>query len=222
LTHEHPDSDAHASAIAEHVIKHVGPITNVFHEVTPDIVQIDLLVVGPIEKRPFTTLVTCGMSDRSMHVPIEDPDDLARIPELRFAELLLCLPPEWPLDTEAFKEESNYWPIRWLKRLARLPHQMDAWLGLGHTIPNGDPPGPFAGNTTFSGWLVDEPVLFPAEVQKLRTADKAINFYSIVPLYEEEMMLKIRKGSRSLAHLLDRAKVSELVDVGRRNVALLG
>jgi hypothetical protein len=183
-------------------------------------VQIDLLVVGPQEERPFTTLVTCGMSDRAMRLPIEDPDDLARIPELRFAELLLCLPPEWPLSTNAFKDESHYWPVRWLKRLARLPHQMDAWLGLGHTIPNGDPPRPFAGNTTFSGWLVDEPVLLPPDAQKLRTAEKVINFSSVIPNYEEEMALKLRKGSGALAHLLDRAKVSEMVDVNRRNVAV--
>jgi hypothetical protein len=221
VTHEQTDPDAHANAIAEHVIKHVGPITDVFHEVTPDIVQIDLLVVGPREEKPFTTLVTCGMSDRAMRVPIEDPDDLARIPELRYAELLLCLPPDWPLTPDAFKDESNYWPIRWLKRLARLPHQMDAWLGLGHTIPNGDPPRPFAGNTTFSGWLVDGPVLFAPAVQKLRAADKAINFYSIVALYEEEMTLKLRKGSGAISHLLDRAKVSELVDVNRQNVAIV-
>jgi hypothetical protein len=162
------------------------------------------------------------MSDRAMRVPIEDPDDLARIPELRFAELLLCLPAEWPLSIDAFKDEANYWPIRWLKRLARLPHQMDAWLGLGHTIPNGDLARPFAGNTTFSGWLVDEPVLFSPDSQKLRTAEKVINFYSIVPLYEEEMSLKLRKGSGALSHLLDRAKVSELVDLKRRNVAVVG
>jgi hypothetical protein len=221
VTHEHPDPDAHANAIADHIIEHIGPITSVFHEVTPDIVQIDLLVVGPQEEKPFTTLVTCGMSDRAMRVPIEDPDDLARIPELRYSELLLCLPADWPLSTDAFKDEANYWPVRWLKRLARLPHQMEAWLGLGHTIPNGDPPRPFAGNTTFSGWLVDEPVLFHSDVQKLRTVDKAINFYSIVPLYEGEMTLKLRKGSGALSHLLDQAKVSELVDVNRRNVAIV-
>jgi hypothetical protein len=69
---------------------------------------------------------------------------------------------------------------------------------------------------------VDEPVLLPPEVQKLRLPEKAVNFYSIVPLYEEEMLLKLRKGSGALSHLLDRAKVSELIDVGRRNVAILG
>ena len=122
---------------------------------------------------------------------------------------------------DGFRDESNYWPIRWLKRLARLPHQMDAWLGLGHTIPNGDPPRPLGPKTEFCGWLIDEPILFPAEVQKLRVSEKIVNFYSIVPLYEDEMSLKLRKGFAALGHLLDRAKVSELIELGRRNVAVL-
>jgi Suppressor of fused protein (SUFU) len=210
-----PDSDFDANAIAEHVLNHIGPITNVFYEVHPDIVQIDLLVVGPQEGRPYTTLVTCGMSERPMRVPIEDPDDLARVPELRFAELLLCLPPDWQLSQEAFQQEENYWPVRWLKRLARLPHQHDGWLGVGHTIPNGDPARPFAANTRFCCWMIDQPILFPKEVQKLRAKDRATNFYSAVPLYEDEMQLRLRKGSSALAQLLDRGKVSELIDPGR-------
>ena len=218
---ENPADDL-ANAIGEHVVKHIGPVTNVFHEIQGDLVQIDILVVGPQDDRPYTTLVTCGMSDRPMRVPIEDPDDLALIPELRFAELLLALPPEWSLTPDAFQDEANYWPIRWLKRLARLPHRMDAWIGLGHTIPNGEPPRPLGPNTNLSGWLVDEPVLFAPEVQKLRFADKTINFYALVPLYEEEMTLKLRKGSAALAHLMDRAKVSELVELNRRNVATVG
>src|SRR5687767_4018341 len=120
-----PEDDPLANAIAEHVAKHVGPIANVFHEIKPTLVHLDVLVVGPTDDRPYTTLVTCGMSERPMRVPIENPEDLGLIPELRYAELLLCLPPDWPLTSEAFQNEANYWPVRWLKRLARLPHQQD-------------------------------------------------------------------------------------------------
>ena len=112
--------DRFVTAIGEHVVKHVGPVTDVFHERVSDIVPIDVLVIGPDEGRPFTTLVTCGMSERPMRVPLENPDDLGLIPELRYAELLLALPPEWPVTPAAFEDEANYWPVRWLKRLARL------------------------------------------------------------------------------------------------------
>ena len=218
---EQPD-DPIVTAIGEHVVKYIGPVADVFHERVSDVVRIDLLVVGPDEGRPFTTLVTCGMSELPMRVPLENPDDLGLIPELRFAELLLALPPDWPLTPEAFQDEANYWPVRWLKRLARLPHQMDGWLGIGHTIPNGDPPRPLGPNTPFAGWLIDEPVRLPREVQKLRVADRAINFYAAVPLYPAEMEYKLKNGGAALAQLLDRAKVSELIDVTRPAVTGAG
>ena len=217
MTDPTPTEDPLANAIAEHVTKHVGPVTNVFHEIKPAAVHLDVLVVGPTDDRPYTTLVTCGMSERPMRIPIENPEDLGLIPELRLAELLLCLPPEWPLTAEAFRSEEHYWPVRWLKKLARLPHQHDGWLGLGHTVPNGDPAAPFAPGVGFSGWMIDEPVLFPAELRKLRFDGRAINFYSIVPVYEDEMMVKLRKGGAALARLFDQAKVTELVDVSRAN-----
>lgn len=211
-------TDDYAGAIADHVARHVGPITNVFHEARPHLFQLDVLVVGPHEARPYTTLVTCGMSELPMRIPIENPDDLGRVPELRHAELLLCLPPDWPLTPEAFQKEDNYWPVRWLKKLARFPHLHEGWLGLGHTVPNGDPPEPLAANTRLCGWLVDQPLLLPPDIQKLRVGEKSINFYAIVPLYDEEMTFKVRKGSGAFAHLLDRAKVSELIDPARPSV----
>jgi hypothetical protein len=213
------DDTDYVDAIVEHITKQVGPITNVFQEMHSDVVRIDLLVVGPQDDRQFTTLVTCGMSELPMRVPLENPDDLALIPELRYAELLLALPPDWPLTPESFQDESNYWPLRWLKRLARLPHQMDGWLALGHTVPNGDPPQPLGPNTVFAGWLIDEPVVLPRDLIKLRVGQRVINFYAAVPLYADEMDLKLKEGGGALGRRLDRAKVSEVVEVSRKSVA---
>ena len=212
-----PD-DPFVTAIGEHITEHIGQVTDAFHERAWDVVPIDVLVIAPAEGRPFTTLVTVGMSTLPMHVPIEDPDDLGRVPELRYAELLLALPPDWPLTPEAFQDEANYWPVRWLKRLARLPHQMGGWLGLGHTIPNGDPPRPLAPDVPFAGWLIDEPVRLPREVCKLRVMDRAINFYAAVPLTPAEMAYKVTHGGPALGQLLDRAKVSEVVELARKDV----
>ena len=195
--------------------KHIGPITNVFHEIQSDVVRIDILVVGPHEGRPYTTLVTCGMSERPMRIPIEDPDDLARVPELRFAELLVCLPPDWPLTPEAFLQEENYWPVRWLKRLAACRISKTAGSASATRCRTATHRDRSRRNTQFCCWLIDEPVSFPQAGQKLRAIDRAINFYSIVPLYEGEMAHKIEEGSASLGRRLDQAKVSELIDLNR-------
>lgn len=216
---ELPDEDPVVNAIGEHVTKYVGPVADVFQERAWEGVQIDVLIVPPTAERNYLTLVTCGMSERPMRVPLETPEDLGLVPELRYAELLLCLPTDWPFSPEAFQAEENYWPLRWLKKIARLPHLHDAWLGLGHTVPNGDPPKPLAPNTGFAGWMVDQPVLFPEDLQKLRLPDRVINFYSLVPLYPEEMAFKLKQGSGQLSKRFDDAKVNELIDIGRANTA---
>jgi Suppressor of fused protein (SUFU) len=214
----HGDTET-IDAIGDHIETYVGPIANVFHELVSDLIHLDVMIVEPSEGRNFYTLVTCGMSDLPMRVPIDDPEDLGRVPKLRYAELLVNLPADWPMGPEEFKQEDNYWPIYWLKRLARLPHEYETWLGEGHTIPNGDPAEPFAANTAFTGWIVNRPLLFDEKFNVLECKSRFINFYTINPLYPEEMALKLRKGMSALNVLLDTNSISEVLDLHRKNVA---
>ena len=43
-----------------------------------------------------------------------------------YAEMVLCLPPTWKVSDEesTSDDEENYWPIHWMKMLARLPHEI--------------------------------------------------------------------------------------------------
>lgn len=202
-------------AIAEHIARYIGPPDNVFHEIVSDLVHIDVHVVEPSDERPWYTLVTSGMSDRPMTVP--DPDDPEQ-KDLRYAEMLVCLPPDWPLAQEAFEDENNYWPIRWLKNLARLPHEYDTWLGWGHTVPNGDPAEPVAEGTKLCCMMVMHPVLAPEEFLTLEVSpEKKINFYAMFPLYREEVDLKLKKGAEALVEKFQQAQVSEIIDPTRKN-----
>jgi predicted Zn finger-like uncharacterized protein len=198
-------------AITNHVETHLGAVASVFHEIVSDLVHVDVFYVSATDDKPYHTLVTSGMSDLPMTVP-EGAE------EFRHAELLLSLPPSWPLTQEDFEDERNYWPIRWLKMLARLPHEYDTWLGYGHTIPNGDPPRPFAPDTKLCCQLLLLPALVPADFLTLQTADRTIHFYALVPLYREEMEFKLRHGTEELEELLRRQDVTELLDVKRPNV----
>jgi hypothetical protein len=65
---------------------------------------------------------------------------------------------------------------------------------------------------------VEHPVLLPAEALKLRLPERTINFYSIVPLYEAEMNLKVNRGMPALTTALDAKHVSELIDLNRARV----
>lgn len=211
------DNNAALADITAHIETHLGPIALVYHEIVSDLVHVDVHVLAPTPERPFFTLVTSGMSDRAM-TPAPDTEGC------EYAELMLCLPPTWPIalqagQVETFDDETNFWPIRWLKRLARFPHEYDTWLWWGHSLPNGDPPQPFAPNTRLSGVLLSSPVLAPPEFAALPVnGDKTIHFFSVVPLYPEEMNYKLSLGAESLLDKLDRSGISELLEVDRKSV----
>jgi len=198
-------------ALDAHLTKHLGDPGTVFHELVSDRVHVDVFSSPPTEDLPFHTLVTCGMSE----LPMKAPDDY---PEGRFAELILRLPPEWPLTDSAFEDEANYWPIRMLKQLARLPHEYDTWLWFAHTVPNGDPPEPWAPNTTMSGVVLLPPLWGPDGIEELTAGDRQITLLGAVPLHHDEMELKLEKGADELVDLLDAAEASELLDPARPSV----
>jgi hypothetical protein len=209
------DSEA-IEKIGAHIEAHLGPVSGVFHELISDLVHVDIHLVPPTDGRPFHTLVTSGMSDQPMSPP-------AAAPDCRVAELIIGLPPDWPMDQESWSDERYYWPVRWLKMLSRLPHEYKTWLWHGHTVPNGDPPEPFSEDTDLCCALLLPPFLTRPEFDALEIdADKTIHFFALVPLYREEMDFKLRKGTDALIERLVKAGVDEVLDVKRKNVCKRG
>ena len=152
------------------------------------------------------------MSDLPMTTP-----EGAEVP--RFAELLLTLPNYWKVDQVSFEDEKWYWPVRIMKTLARLPHKYSTWLGFGHTVPNGDPPEPYAQNTKLCGAIVLPSISVPDAFHTLRIGEhKTITFYAIVPLFEEEMNFKLRSGTDALLERLGKKGVSDIIEPSRTNV----
>lgn len=182
----------------------------VFHEIIPQKIHIDIYVVKANKERPYNILVTSGLSSAPMKTPKEQD-------EYKYAELFMLLPKDWLLTNESFKDENNYWPIRCLKKLASFPHYFDAWLWFGHTIPNGDPPEPFASKTKLCGSILLPPSLPSKEFGRIKEQGKTIFLLNVVPLYEEEMNYKLRKGVNGLLSRFDKFRISEVVDINREN-----
>jgi hypothetical protein len=199
-------------AAEAHLTRHVGEPGTVFHEVVSDLVHVDVHVVPPVAERPWTTLMTSGMAARPMTVP----DGLE---EHALAELTLALPPEWPLTEKDWEDEANYWPIRLLKLLARIPHEFDTFLGWGHTVPNDDPPQPYAGNTELCCALIGPPLLGGEDFQRFEVPDgRKVDIWAVVPIHADEMKLKLDRGTEALEALLDKSEVTELLDPARPSV----
>jgi hypothetical protein len=198
--------------ITEHIERCCGPVDGVMHELVSDLVHIDVHSVKPTAERPYHTLVTSGMSDRPMNAPEQASD-------CKFAELMLCLPPDWPLDEKSWEEPRWYWPVYLLKMLARFPHEYQTWLWWGHTMPNGDPAEPYAENTQLCCALLLAPTLFDDSFSQLEIdGEKTIHFLSIVPLYQEEIAFKLDKGAEALCERFDKHNITELLNPQRVNV----
>lgn len=219
LRHEARDRDfeiatgdeKNIEAISEHIERHIGSVEMVFHEIISDLVHIDVHWVKPTDDYPYHSLITSGMSDLPMTVPDE-------IRELQFAELMVTLPSSWRIDESSFEDEKWYWPVRLLKGLARLPHEYETWLGTGHTIPNGDPADPYDDSTKLCGALIAPPILIDEAFHEMQSEQKEIiNFYSVIPLYNEEMDFKLSQGLDKLATRLEKHQVSEVIDISRPN-----
>ena len=157
--------------VDQHIHTYFGSSENVFHEIVSPNIHVDIYIIPPSPERNYYILMTHGMGAHAMNVP----EDLAG-QKLERAELFICLPPDWKVGEEG---EAWYWPIRWLKILARLPINEDSWLGWGHTIANPDG-SPFAENTRFNGIMLVNPGAFPQEasVCPLSGGDEVISISS--------------------------------------------
>ncbi|WP_337100077.1 suppressor of fused domain protein [Paenibacillus sp. YIM B09110] len=198
--------------LCNHVEKYIGPIEGVFREIVSDLVSIDIIVAAPTSKRNYYTLVTYGMSELPMTVP-----DGAE--EFRYSELMICLPPTWKISDEAFKDERNYWPIRALKTLAKFPHEHNTWLYLGHTLANGNPIKPYSEDSKFQGMLLSLPDV--EDKQGFFNLDisngKVVHFFTLIPIYQEEMDYKLKHGMEALFGKLIKAATDDVVNLNRKN-----
>ncbi|SCJ76850.1 heme biosynthesis-associated TPR protein [uncultured Eubacterium sp.] len=180
-------------AIEEHITKNFGDYDSVFHEIISPDIHVDVCMIPPSKERNYHVLVTMGMGAHFMNVP----EELAEY-KLERAELAICLPADWNLQSD---EERWYWPIRMLKVLARLPISEDTWLGWGHTVDNG---APFDESTKLCGCMLINPVNFEESANICTMPDDSeVNFYQVIPLYDEEMAYKMEHNAEELLNLMD-------------------
>jgi hypothetical protein len=153
------------------------------------------------------------MSERAMAVP-----EGAGISP--YAELMLCLPADWPVREAARPDAPGAWPVGVLKQTARMPHEYATWLGEWHSIPNGDPALPYTPETQFLGVVVTPMVRVRPETRVIEVGDgTTINLLALVPLHRAEMDLKLSQGTDALIAALDRGRVTELLDPTRPSFA---
>ena len=193
----------------------------VFHEILSDIVHIDVNIIPPDNGRDYYVLWTSGMSDLPMTLPDGDYDKK----DYERAELFLFLPKDWKFAEigESAKElgDEYYWPVRWLKYLARFPHEYKTWFGVGHTLPNSEDYDSLGEGTEMGGFFF-LPVISLGEdypgVDALICKDGTkINFLWAIPMYKEEIEYKLEEGFEAMMDLFTEVGFPRELDPKRQN-----
>lgn len=204
-----PQTGRH-QALLDHVQATIGPVHGVVDCGPAFGVHVEVFHVPPTEGKPFHVLVTAGVSDRAQSVPEGEENACPRV------ELLIGLDEAWPADEKGFITET--WPLRLLDVVGRFPHEQGAWLSLGHTIPNGEPPEPFFPDGP-AGVLVLPPVALMAEVEWAEIEGEPVRFMALVPVYKDELEFKVQNGVDALLGRFDQHDVNEVYAKTRPRVA---
>lgn len=196
--------------ILEHVAKYFGEIKNTISEIVPGSrVAVNIHIITPSINKNFVTLFTTGMSDEPMDYSEKESG-------YKYSELLLKLPSNWNVDKDDKKDQNNYWPLAWLRKVAHIPHIYDGWIEEGVILPNGEPPQPLASNTNLSCVMVSRPKETGLDI--VQTKQGTVNVYTLIPIYEEERILALEKGHDYLIKLMNDKGVSDVLDLDRINV----
>ncbi|APC40349.1 suppressor of fused domain protein [Clostridium estertheticum] len=196
-----------------HLEKYFGKVTNTLSEIVPGSkVAVSVNIIPNSSDNKFITIATTGMSDCPM-------DDSVEAFEENFAELIIKLPISWPISKNDMNDMNNYWPLGWIRKTAHIPHLYNGWIGKDIIFPNGDPAQPFASNTKLSCIMVCKPKESGLD-SFVSTKGNIINFYTIIPIYEEERNIALEKGCEYLIRKLSKRGIVDVLDATRENVGL--
>ena len=170
--------------IENHISQYFGSYDSVFHEIVSPDVHLDIVRIDPTPERNHYTFVTMGAGAYRMNVP-------EGIPVPSRAEYLITLPPDW--DIENLEDNRNYWPLGFLKTLARIPINFDTFLAYGHTASADADNSSFADNTKLCSIALAYPEQFDPDCLTVEFPDgDGVVFYQMVPLYADELAFKIQ------------------------------
>ena len=197
-------------ALEAYIEKQYGEIETVFHELKSPDIHLDIYVIKPTEQENYYKLVTVGVGAYQMQVP-QNLQGLG----MDKAELVIFLPSHWNI--KGIKDV-DYWPIRMMKQIGRLPILCNTWIGEGHSIAS-EEGKPYAENTKLNScFLLCARAEDGAAQSVLLPSGKKVRFYQIVPAYREEMDYKLENGCNALVQRMIENGVDMVIDPNRKNV----
>ncbi len=194
-------------AIAAHIAHHVAPIASVYHDRDSRWVHVD---VHAVRTDDAVVLATSGMAELPLF-----PTGLDGKTAGVYTELVVELPADWRFADADLTDPRWFWPIGWLRYLARMPHRHSlAYRPRETTGPMSPPGGPRA--TDFDAVLF----LASSRVPPLAIVGRTIEFLALCPLYPAELALARSHGTSELLSRFAAKRLDpERVDLARPQLA---
>ena len=165
--------------------------------------SLDVAQINPTKEKPYYTIITLGMGEYKMYN--QNNENFSS-----FAELMISLPPDWNFD------DKNYtWAIDELIQLTYIPFTYFFAYEWGHLENNFEP---FSSNTKLSAVTLLYPEMKKENSGLLKLENRNLQFYQIVPLYDEEYTFALKNGMKNLLLLDVEKKISFVIDMNREKV----
>lgn len=197
--------------ISDYIERQYGEIELVAHEMVSQDIHCDIAIVSPSEEQPYYKLVTMGAGAYKMNIPKGLKSDVCDR-----AEYVIFLPCDWKLKSD---KEEDYWPLRMLKTVARLPIRTDDWLFYSHTVELTDDGSPVAANTKFNSCVLlvskgKDQYVKPFKLGR----GKKVAFYQLYPLYKEELYYKLENSFYDLMDIVAEEELNnQVINIHRIN-----
>lgn len=208
-------SEKEFEKVSAYIEQQYGECEGVLHEFASADINCDIVIVPPTDEQPFYKLVTEGAGAYKMKIPFSARSQASN----NRAEYVVFLPKDWNLKSG---KEEDYWPIRMLKTVSRLPIWTEDWLGSGHSVNLTEDGNPVAEDTKFNSCVLldskgkDNQIVEPLKLNFF--GSKRVAFYQLYPLYQEELEYKLKISYKELLEKVGAENINNLiVDIHRKS-----
>lgn len=188
--------------IIKFIEENFGKVEEIY-EIGYDNFYLDVAQINPTKEKPYYTIITLGMGEYKMYN--QNNENFSS-----FAELMISFPSDWNFD------DKNYtWAIDELIQLTYIPFTYFFAYEWGHLENNFEP---FSSNTKLSAVTLLYPEMKKENSGLLKLENRNLQFYQIVPLYDEECTFALKNGMKNLLLLDVEKKISFVIDMNREKV----
>ncbi len=155
---------------------------------------IDVVVFMPTPEEPIYVLHTVGISDVALALQAETE----RTETLKFTEICMLLPANWPFPEGEWEIDADYaWPIWLAMELGHFFHSHLGWILYSTALSNSESEDSFSVRNRFSGIMLAQ---FQGSLGEIKMPDgNKVDIFIPILLYPEEIALMDTHGAEWVA-----------------------